>query len=66
MVESLGFVKIFDFWFLMDLHVLECLEHNFTISGNCLSVCESFSVYMCVYDKNFVASVVRELIHRIS
>ena len=28
----------------MDIHVLECPEHDFTISGKCLSVC----VYACV------------------
>ena len=30
----------------MDLHVLECPEHDLSISGECLSVC----------DKNFWAS----------
>ena len=39
----------------MDLSVLGCPEHDFIISGKCLSVC----------DKNFVASVARELMHRI-
>ena len=46
----------------MDLHVLECLEHDLTISGKCLSV----SLSLCVCDKNFVASVAEELIVRIS
>ena len=41
---------------MMDLHVLGCPEHDLTISGQCLSVC----------DKNFVATVARELMHRIS
>ena len=54
--ESIGFVKILDFRFLMDIRVLVCLEHDLTISGKCLCVC----------DKNFVASVAQELIHRIS
>ena len=53
--ESVGFVQIFDFWFLMDLHVLGCPEHDFTISGKCLRVC----------DKKFVASVAQELMHKI-
>ena len=57
--ESTGFVQIFDFRFLMDLHVLGCPEHDFIISGKCLSVC------LCVCDKNFVASVAWELMHRI-
>ena len=43
----------------MDLHVLECPEHDLTISGKCLSVCVS------VCDKNLVATVARELEHRI-
>ena len=34
--ESIGFVKIFDFRFLMDLHALGCLEPDLTISE---SVC---------------------------
>ena len=55
-------MKILDFLFLKDLHVLGCLEHDLIISGKCLSVCVSVSV--CV-TKNFVASVVQELMHRI-
>ena len=35
----------------MDLRVLGCPQHDLTISEKCLSV------YMCVCDKNFVASV---------
>ena len=35
----IGFVQIFDFRFLMDLHVFGCSEHDLTISGNCRSVC---------------------------
>ena len=58
--ENTCFVQIFNFQFLMDLHVLECPEHNLTIFGKCLSVC------LCVCDKNFVASVARELMNRIS
>ena len=60
MEESIGFLQIFDFRFLMDLHVLGCPDHDLTISGKCLSV------WLCVCDKNFVASVTRELMHRIS
>ena len=37
--ENTGFVKIFDFRFLMDLQVLGCPEHDLTISGKCLCVC---------------------------
>ena len=40
----------------MDLHNLGWFEHDLTVSGKCLSVC----------DKNFVASVDRELKHGIS
>ena len=40
----------------MDLHVLGCPEHDLTIFGKCLCVC----------DKNFVANVARELMNRIS
>ena len=40
-MESIGFVKIFDLRFLMDLHVFCCLKHNFTIYTKCLSVCVS-------------------------
>ena len=53
-------MQIFDFRFLMDLHVLGCPEHDLTIFGKCLSAC------LCVCDKNFVASVARELNNRIS
>ena len=56
MEENIGFIKIFDFWFLMDLHVLECPEHDVTISGKCQSIC----------DKDFAAHVAEELMHRIS
>ena len=65
---QIGFVKVFDFRFLMDLHVLGCVKHDLTISRKCLSVCLCFcaSVCLCVYDKNFVASVARELMNRIS
>ena len=54
--KVLVFVKNFDFRFLMNLHVLGCLEHDLTISRKYLSVC----------DKNFVKSVTRELMRRIS
>ena len=46
--KSIVFVKIFDFRFLMDLHVSGCPEHDWTISGKGVSV--------CACDKNFVAS----------
>ena len=49
MEESTGFAKVSDFRFLMDLHVLGCPEHDLTTS-----------VCLCVFDKNFVASVARE------
>ena len=46
MEESIGFLKIFDFRLLIDLHILGCPEHDLTISGK----------YLCV-TKNFLASV---------
>ena len=58
--ESIDFVKIFDFLFLMDLYILRCPEPDLTVSGKCLSV------YLCVCDKNFAASLARELMHRVS
>ena len=39
--KSIGFGKIFDFRFSMDLHVLRCPEHDLTIFRKCLSVCLS-------------------------
>ena len=36
--ESIGFVQIFVFRFLMDLQVLGCFEHDFIITRKCLSV----------------------------
>ena len=42
--ESIGFVQILDFRFLIDLHVLKRPEHDLTISGKCLSVCVSVCV----------------------
>ena len=62
--ESIGFAQIFDFRFLRDLHVLECPEQDLTIFGKCLSVYVSVCLGVC--DKNFVASVARELMNRIS
>ena len=47
-------MKIFDFRFFMDLHVLGCLEYHLAISGKCLSV--------CMFEKNFVGEVAGELI----
>ena len=55
-------MQIFDFRFLLDLHVLGCPEQDLTISGKCLPVCLS----ACLCDKNFVASVAREQMNRIS
>ena len=52
-VESIGFVQIFIFRFLMNLHISGCPEHDSTVSGKCESV--------CACDKNVVASVAREL-----
>ena len=40
MEESIGFLKIFDTLFLMNLHGLECPENDLTISGKCLLMCE--------------------------
>ena len=36
--EDVGIVKIFDFRFLTNILILECAEHDFTISTKCLSV----------------------------
>ena len=63
-LPCIGFVKIFDFRFLMDLYILECPDHDLTISGKCLYAC--LSACPCVCDKNFVASVARELMQKIS
>ena len=52
-------MQIFDFRFLIYLQILEYPEHDLTISGKRLYV------YLCVCDKNFVASVARQLMHRI-
>ena len=54
--ESIGLVQIFNFRFVMNLHVLGFDEHDLTISAKCL----------CVRDKNFVESVARELLRGIS
>ena len=54
--ERTVIVKFFNFRFFMDLHVLRCPEYDLTISGKCMSVCLW----------NFVASVARELMSRIS
>ena len=65
MEESIGFVQIFNFQFLMDLHVLECLDQDLTISGNCISVYLSACLPVCVRDKKILATVARELMNRI-
>ena len=36
--EIIGFVKVFVFWFLMNLHSLQCLENDLNIFEKCLSV----------------------------
>ena len=56
--ESIIFVQIFEFRFLIDLHALRRPERDITIFGKCLSVCLSMS------DKNCVTSVAQELMHR--
>ena len=38
--KVLGIMKIFDFWFLMDLRVLECSEHDMNIF---------YKISVCVY-----------------
>ena len=58
--KSVVFVKIFDFSLLMDLQTLGYSKHDMIIFKKCLSVC----FYVC--DKNFMASVIRELMHFIS
>ena len=59
--ESIAFAKVFDFRFLMDLHVLGGPKYDLTIFENvCLSAC----LHVC--DKIFVASVAWELRKRIS
>ena len=50
-------MKIFDFRFLTDLHVLLCSEHDFTILQN---------VCLCAYDKNFVAALAQKLLDGIA
>ena len=59
--ENIGFVKIFDIRFLIDLYILGCPEHDMTISAK---VC--LSVFLRVSEKHFVASVAQELMNRIS
>ena len=53
--ENIGFKKIFDFRFLMHLHVLRCLEHDLSI---CLPVCLNVSF------QNIVDTVSQELISK--
>ena len=36
--KNIVFIKSFDFWFLMDLHVIGCPGHDLSIAGKCLSV----------------------------
>ena len=56
--ESIGFVQIFNFLFSMDLHVSGCPDQDFYYFWK-------MSVYLCLCDKNIVASVTRELMHGI-
>ena len=42
--ESIGFTKIFDIRFSMDLQVLRCPEHDLTIFRKCMSI--GLSVYL--------------------
>ena len=46
--KSIGFVKIFEFRFSMDLHVLGYPEHDLTIFRKCLSVCLCVCVDVCL------------------
>ena len=46
--ESIGFVQIFDFRFLLDLYVLGCPEHDLTASEKCLSVSMCVCVSVCI------------------
>ena len=54
-------MKIFDFRFLLVLHVLRCSQHDLIISVKC--VCLYVCLRMC--DKKIVASVAQELMNRI-
>ena len=45
--ENIGFVQIFDFRFLMDLHVLGCPEHDLTLFWK-ISVCLWFCLCVSV------------------
>ena len=54
-------MKIFDFRFLTDLHILGWFEHDFTIFTKCLSV--GLSTRVC--DTNFVAALEQEVMGRI-
>ena len=58
-------MKIFDSRFLVDLHVLGCPEHEFTIFRKCLCVCVCVDVCgdVCVdvCNTNFVGAVTHEL-----
>ena len=46
--KSMSFMQLFDFRFLIDLHVLGCPENDLTTFGKCLSVCLSVCVSVCV------------------
>ena len=46
-----SFRAIFDFRFLIDLHILGCPDHDMTISGKCLSVRLSVCMRQKFYGK---------------
>ena len=60
--RNIGFVQIFDFRFLMDLHFFGWPDHDLTISGKCLCFC--LDVCLCVCDKNFVLTLARQLMYK--
>ena len=47
--DSIGFIEIFDFHFLMDLHILGYPEHDLSVTGKCLSMC--LCDWLCVFNK---------------
>ena len=44
-------VQIFEFWFLKNLHILGCPDHDLTIYGICLSVCLDVWTCICMWQK---------------
>ena len=55
-----------NFRFLIDLQVLGRPEHDLNIYGKCLSIYVFVCIRLCVCDKNFVASIAQELMHKMS